>query len=85
MKTIYKYAIDINGPNVINTHCMPEFLSFQMQDGMPYIWLLVDTNQFITEYRFTIVGTGLSVPDRSRYRGTVQDGQFVWHLFELPS
>lgn len=32
---------------------------------------------------FTIIGTGHDVPETGTYIGTVFDGPFVWHVYEV--
>lgn len=61
-------------------------LTFQMQDEVPTIWALVNTQEFDNEVRrFDLLGTGFEferTTDKS-YIGTVQQGWLVWHLFEV--
>jgi len=58
---------------------------FGMQDGEPMIWALVDTEEIETETRlFRFVGTGQEIRDSIKeYVGSVIDGRFVWHLYEV--
>lgn len=92
MLTIYKYVI--NGePGEAFRVPMPgnaELLDVQMQHGRPVLWALVDTDQPVGEgCRFVVYGTGAPVnPALSlKYVGTFQvnEGIFVWHLFEVLS
>lgn len=45
-------------------------------------WLLVDPHAKLETRRFTWIGTGGAFPAGTVYRGTVQDGRWVWHLLE---
>jgi hypothetical protein len=47
------------------------------------MWALVDPNAPMEERRFETVGTGWSVGDGLRHIKTSQDGEFVWHVFEV--
>jgi len=62
-----------------------EICAFQYQHGVPCVWAIVDPDVMKEVRRFRIFGTGheLPGPDKCCYVGTVQDGSFVWHLFEL--
>ena len=83
MKRIYKYELE-DGRGVE----MPigaKVLTIQTQNGLPYIWALVDIDAECDFRYFTIVGTGHDFPnaDDFNYINTIQDGPFVWHIFEL--
>jgi hypothetical protein len=60
-------------------------LSFDIQKGRFTLWALVDPKEEMLQLRrFEIVGTGYDTERRSfEYCGTVNDGPFVWHLFEV--
>ncbi len=83
MKRIYKYEFE-DGRGVE----MPigaKILTIQNQNNRAYIWALVDTDVECDFRYFTIVGTGQDFPeaDDFTYINTIQDGPFVWHIFEL--
>ena len=74
---------------------MPEcakILCFQEQHGLFFIWAIVDTEAKKETRTFTLHGTGRDIfSDKieyiGEYIGTVQqnEGQFIWHLFEVQS
>lgn len=92
---IYKYQL-WSGIGTTNIE-MPKgakILSFQYQQkticavtkqgfGILYIWCLIDETQPKEIREFVMVGTGFEF-DSSKltYIGTVQEEQYVWHLFE---
>ena len=83
MRTIYKYQLELSSEVEI-----PEggkVLTFQYQNGIRTIWVLVDTSNPPVKRKFLIQGTGWELPDYDmEYIGTAQQGVlFVWHLFEL--
>ena len=85
MRTIYKYQLEPSSEVEI-----PEggkVLTFQYQNGIPTIWVLVDTSNPPVKRKFLIQGTGWELPDYNmNYIGTAQQGRFlVWHLFEIIS
>lgn len=82
-KRIWKWPL----VGALDEESMPKgttILCVQMQTTVPTIWALVDTEQMETERRrFRIYGTGREIPSESGiYIGTVQNGPFVWHIFE---
>lgn len=64
-----------------------QILDVQMQHGVPTIWALVHETAELETRNFQTVGTGQSLSDNMKdysHIGTVQDGSFVWHIFEVP-
>lgn len=88
MKVIYKYPLDKT-----MTHEMPEgaeVLHVGIQPQGLTLWALVKVehpdHEGPQETRtFRVYGTGHPIADQvpQDYIGTVQDGLFVWHVFEL--
>ena len=85
MKRIFKYKLPVDGgieridANVI------KWLDIKIQDGLPHIWAIVDTEGCTKSYEFIAWGTGWDVPDElldCEYMGTAIDGYgYVWHYF----
>lgn len=62
-----------------------KILAFQMQNGNRCIWVLCPVEADKTTRTLTIYGTGWVIRDSESigtYVGTVQDGEFVWHIFD---
>lgn len=80
MKVIYKYSLDER-----NSFHLPvdfKILSVQIQNGSVCVWALVDTEAPTKTVLFPVYGTGHKLPDDPGvYIGTVQDDNFVWHIF----
>jgi hypothetical protein len=83
---VLKYPLKpLNSPSVVldievPTRFLP--LCAQMQDGKPMMWAAVEE----TETRGRLVvhcrGTGhADVPEGAEYLSTIQDHDYVWHLF----
>ena len=54
-----------------------------MQDDTPTLWAEVDPDsEKARTATLTWFGTGHEIPGNALYVGTVQDGIFVWHLYE---
>jgi len=84
MKTIYKYRVPMPGPADIRMPQGAIVLSFQTQNGAPFIWALVDEDEPVAVKELRMYGTGHPVEDVGslKFIGTTQQGPFVWHLFE---
>ena len=83
MKTIHKYTLTLTDEQ---TYHLPEGfvpLSVQLQRGEVCLWILVDPKANRFPVQIQIIGTGhLFEPDEAgEYLGTVQQGDFVWHVF----
>ena len=81
-RQIWKFPIGSTEPMV----SMPrgaEILTVQVQNGVPTIWALVDTDAPKAKRLIHIFGTGWDIPKKiHRYIGTWQHDALVWHLFE---
>lgn len=86
---IWKYGAP--EPGSLRHHMIPaggQFLSVQMQGDLVQMWFLVDPSQRMEQRTFAMCGTGSDVeylfdPRRAGFLGTVLDGPFVWHAFEV--
>lgn len=80
---IFKYPIEIGK----FSHEMPEgawILAAQMQNGKPFLWASVDTDNPTKTRYFEIIGTGHEYdPGGKGYITTFQQEELVWHLFEV--
>lgn len=83
---IHKYKISLMDSQLINIPSPQRFLSFQSQNGDLCVWYEVrekakDVNTDFETIEFIIRGTGDSAPEDAQYLGTVQQLNFVWHLY----
>lgn len=87
MKSVWKFPLRgaLGETIALQMPTGAEILHFAMQSNTPTIWALVDPAQTLrTVRRFYIVGTGMEIDSADvRYVGTIPDGLFVWHAFEL--
>lgn len=87
MKTIWKHTLALT--DAMLRIPMPEGstpVRFAMQNGVPCVWALVDTEREVVTRNFRVYGTGHVIPDiAAEYVGSCDDPPFVWHLFEHPS
>jgi hypothetical protein len=86
MKVIYKFTLG-NPASYISMPNGAKILCVQMQHGMLCLWAIVDTSKPSTATRkIYVFGTGNELPDLPlEYIGTVQDYEYVWHVFENTS
>jgi hypothetical protein len=84
MGKIKKYEIPIDF-SVVEMPAQSTILSIQLQGHALTAWALVPDNKPMIKRHFKIFSTGDDVPDaeKSKYITTVQDGIYVWHVFEL--
>jgi len=86
MKTIYKYAVDINDDINVDMPEGAQVLCVQVQNSLPCIWALVDDKAKLVPYSFKWRGTGHPCGgiEGDKYVGTVQlhGGALVFHLFQ---
>lgn len=84
-KQIHKYDIVPVSGNCIPMPDNATILSIQAQRDNICIWALVDVTAPFVMRKFDVFGTGFTIDDTARkYLGTVlvQNGDFVWHVFE---
>lgn len=85
MKTIYKYPLANITRQVIIMPGPCGALTVQTQNGLPFIWVLVDTEKDDEEVTILTFGTGIEWRERkgyiNKYVSTYQDGSYVWHIF----
>lgn len=85
-KTIWKFPLPLMDFPAVTMPANAEILAAQMQGSAPCLWALVDPDAPMETRLFAIVGTGHPATDRvlfENYIATVQDGPFVWHIFEV--
>lgn len=83
MKKIYKYPIGI-GVNYIKSFAGAKVISagFDPQ-GQFSVWTIVDIDQPKAELCVLCLGTGWDVPAAATFIDTVQDEEYIWHIFQL--
>ncbi len=83
-RTIWKYPLEI-GEDFIQVPDGGQFLTIQIQGKDICAWFLVDPNaRNLVPRKFILVGTGQPFdPFDMQYQATVQDGAYVWHVFEV--
>ncbi len=80
--TTYKYFIPIGDLVRIELPEGSKLLHIGAQGPGIYAWFLVLPENPDTERIFRVYGTGHYIEQSWEHRGTVQIGEFVWHVFE---
>jgi hypothetical protein len=87
MRTVYKYEIALLPCIVttIRTYAEASVLSAGFDlNGIPCVWMLVDTDADEVDYHFYVSGTGDMLPPLSlNYIKQLQDGDYIYHLWEI--
>jgi hypothetical protein len=84
---IFKFPLELKDKQVVKMPRGAQVLSIQMQNGKKTIWALCPVPDAVQEDRtFFIFGTGHDLPESATAKtfvATVQEGNFVWHIFEF--
>ena len=88
VKRIYKYKLTSTAEEQrLQLPFDAVILDVQIQNGRLCLWAVVDPDKDNLSRCFRVFGTGWDLPYRftTRYKHlkTVQDGGFVWHVFEV--
>lgn len=84
MQVIHKHVLPLQSSSVIAIIEGAEILDIQMQGENIHIWEQHNIQtQKLVDRHFKVVGTGHPFDDTGLwYLGTVQQGSYVWHVFE---
>lgn len=82
-RTIWKFPLAITDQQAISMPSYADIVSVQRQGDSLCLWAIVAPENPQQRRDIRIVGTGHPMPDdRLVFIATVQDGPFVWHVFE---
>lgn len=86
-RVIFKTPVNfgLDGRTVVELPRGARALSLQVQRGVPCVWWICDPDAPRETRALVVRGTGepFSLLSASLYVGTWQDGNYVWHLFEV--
>ncbi len=83
MNSVWKYPLSM-GHTDVELPGGAKVLHVDEQDGIPQMWVLVDTEAPKEPRQFEVRGTGHNVEEGRIYVDTWQSPPYVWHLFEIP-
>lgn len=85
MKSIWKFALELQDRQIVNMPNGAEILTAQMQHNSMNLWAVVDTDADKEPRTIEIHGTGnpmhADMGVERKYIASIQDGPFAWHLF----
>ncbi len=83
MLEIWKYPInDGNSQSEIDVPENHAILTVAYQSGQLCLWVSVDPKSPKIHKLISSVGTGFPYNPTAKFIGTVQQGPFVWHIFD---
>lgn len=82
METVYKYPLEITDEQELEIPAGAKILSVQFQGGQLCLWAEVNPKHEMVRLIIDIEGTGHPLHPKRKYIGTVQQGPFVWHVYE---
>ena len=81
--TIWKFPLHLTDSQEVEMPKSAEVLTVQTQKGSICLWATVESESPRSKRSFRIIGTGHEFDGGLlAYVGTVQQGSFVWHVFE---
>ena len=85
MKKVYKYPLIIEDYQKVKMPLAGKILTVALQEEIPCIWALVDSDQKEVERIIRIAGTGHPMNDYAVYIGTflMLKDRLVFHVFEV--
>lgn len=87
MRTIHKYPLYVTDMQVVMMPVGARILSVANQRDMLTLWAEVNTEAPPAGRVIHVVGTGnpLVVASNADFIGTVEMGQFIWHVYAGPA
>ena len=84
MQTIWKYKLDIVELQFVNMPLNSKILTVMMQDTQLCLWAEVLPDIPTEDRTIEIFGTGnpMDYTVNRKYIGSVNDGVFIWHIYE---
>jgi len=83
LKAVWKYPLVITDRQPIALPAGAQIRTVQLQAGVVCVWAEVEPAARLQPRTIVIVGTGHTLPTTALvYLGSVQQGPFVWHVYE---
>jgi hypothetical protein len=83
MKQVLKYALSEHFDSEIKAP-PGRVVLFGFQASNAFVWIEVESFLHLRVRHFRVVATGESVPETFTHLHSIQHGDYVWHLYELP-
>ena len=82
MKTVLKYEIELADHVGIYMPIGAKYLHVGVQNHGVMLWAEVDSEAYTKLKYFYLRGTGDQIPEDVKHIGSVQDEDYIWHLYE---
>jgi len=83
VKTIWKFPIAVTDKQWLSMPANAQILTVQLARGGLALWAIVDPEVEVAKRCVVIRGTGQPIEGTAgTYIASVQDGSFVWHIFD---
>jgi len=83
MSVIWKFPLEVRMEQRIRMPRDSVIVDVQVQNGQICMWAICNPDRIEVDREFLIIGTGQEFDTtETYYRGTVQNGVVVWHIFE---
>lgn len=83
VQTIHKFNVEIKDTFTLDLPVAHKILSLQVQNDVPVMWVLLDSEAPTCPVVFEVYGTGHEISsDATEYIGSVQVSIMVWHIFK---
>lgn len=81
---VWKFPFSIKDEVALSMPAGARVLHVAWQGKTPCMWVLCKANNPVVERHFRVHGTGHeNIESNETYVGTLMDGAFVWHIFEV--
>lgn len=85
MKTVWKFTLKHNADfQQFTAPGLGRIVHYAIQDGRHCFWAEVVQSNPDRSLTVVIFGTGNEIPEPLIHCGSIQDGSFVWHLYQSP-
>ena len=82
-QVIYKYELNIDDRTTLSLPKDSKVVHVGTQNKKLYMWVRHDLSKPRIDYTMTVYGTGNdNIQPFHHHAGTVQIGQYVWHVFQ---
>jgi hypothetical protein len=91
VKVVYKYPLDMSERTTIEMPYDAQIVHVERQGRAYCLWAEhgtepgTDKVSVMKKCTFGIFGTGHEIPDSAVHIGSIQDGPFVFHIYEVLS
>lgn len=84
MKVVHKIPLQVGTRVSVSLPLGTKLVHCDNQFGQPMLWVEKPQGPQPVEMRhFEVFGTGWDIPDDARHLGTVIQGKWVWHCYEV--